>query len=125
MKNTGKLSFIFFVVLGLVVMATMVKPPVVSAADLSGTWLVSVETPAGKGTPTFVLKQDGNKITGTYKGAFGESAVAGTVDGDKFKLDYESSGNKIVYDGKIEGNKISGTASFGQFGDGPFTGEKK
>lgn len=95
-----------------------------SAADMTGTWDVSVETPQGSGTPTFVLKQDGNKLTGDYEGAFGSSKVDGTVDGNNFKIEYTMGGTKIVYAGTIEGDKIKGTASFGGQSTGPFTGER-
>ena len=38
-----------------------------SAADIdvSGTWIMTVATSAGSGTPTFVLAQKGNAITGS------------------------------------------------------------
>ncbi|MBN1382382.1 MAG: hypothetical protein JXA41_11950 [Deltaproteobacteria bacterium] len=125
MKKVGKLFVVFFAVFGLMVGATMINAPMASAANLTGEWLCDVETPSGSGTPTFVLKQDGNKISGTYKGAFGESDVNGTIEGNKFKLDYESSGIKITYNGTINGDKIKGTASFGQYGEGSFEGTRQ
>ena len=93
--------------------------------DVTGTWAISVETPSGKGNPTFVFVQKDGKISGTYKGAFGESSVSGKISGNKFSLSYTSNDINITYEGKVEGNKMSGTASFGQYGNGPFTGEKK
>jgi hypothetical protein len=47
------------------------------AADVSGTWSFNVDTDAGSGTPTFVLKQSGEELTGTYSGALGEAKVKG------------------------------------------------
>ena len=38
------------------------------AEDISGNWEFNVETAAGSGSPSFVFKQDGEKITGTYSG---------------------------------------------------------
>ncbi|MBN1665182.1 MAG: hypothetical protein JW943_16420 [Deltaproteobacteria bacterium] len=125
MMKAGKLLIVFFAVLGLMVGATMIKAPAASAADLTGTWLVQAQTPSGSGTPTFVLKQVGNNIAGTYKGVFGESDVLGTATGNDFKLDYESSGTRIIYKGKLDGDKISGTISLGQYGDGTFTGKRQ
>ncbi len=115
-----KIWMVLFVILGL-----MVGASIASAADLTGTWDVSVQTPQGSGTPTFVLKQDGNKLSGDYEGAFGKSKVAGTVDGSNFTIEYTMGGTKIVYAGTIEGDKIKGTAKFGPDASGPFTGEKK
>src|SRR5438105_6493404 len=40
-----------------------------SAGDVSGTWIMDVQTPAGSGKPTFVLVQKGADLSGTYKGA--------------------------------------------------------
>ncbi|MFV8227053.1 hypothetical protein ACNKXV_13975, partial [Christiangramia aquimixticola] len=49
--------------------------------DLTGTWTVDVQTDMGSGNPTFVLKQEGEKITGTYSGSLGDSQVTGTLKG--------------------------------------------
>lgn len=38
------------------------------AADISGTWQFRVETEMGSGSPSFVLKQDGDKVTGPIPG---------------------------------------------------------
>jgi len=40
--------------------------------NVTGAWLFQVETPNGTGSPTFNFKQEGEKLTGQYKGAFGE-----------------------------------------------------
>jgi hypothetical protein len=125
MMKAGKLFIVFFAVLGLMVGTMMVKAPMASAADLTGKWSFAVDSPAGKGNPTFVLKQDGNNVTGTYQGVFGDAPIIGTVDGDTFILNFESAGNKIVYNGKIDGNKVNGTLKMGTIGEGTFTGEKQ
>lgn len=51
-------------------------------ADVSGKWTAQVDTDMGSGEPTFVLKQVGDKLTGTYSGQLGEAPVTGTVKGD-------------------------------------------
>jgi hypothetical protein len=78
-------------------------------ADLTGTWNLSVETDMGSGNPSFVLKQatDG-KITGTYSGQLGENDLTGMIKADDtFHIEFDIQGNKIEYDGKADGNKIS------------------
>ena len=100
------------------------------AADLSGTWNFNVETDAGSGNPTFVLKQTGGQLTGTYAGALGEAKVTGTVDGNKVEIRFEVSPSgdaiQVVYSGTLEGaNKIKGTVKLGSLGEGTFTGERK
>ena len=41
--------------------AVMLCVPIALAADVSGTWQITVETSQGTGTPTVILKQDGEK----------------------------------------------------------------
>ena len=96
-------------------------------ADLTGTWNLTVETDMGSGNPTFVLKQaaDG-KITGTYTGQLGDSELTGMIKSDDtFHIEFDIQGNKIEYDGKAEGNKISGKVILGTMAAGTFTGMKK
>ena len=54
----------------------------VSAQDISGTWVLSVDLgPGGGGDATFVLEQEGTAVTGTYTGALGEGIeLAGTSE---------------------------------------------
>ena len=53
-----------------------------SKVDLSGTWNVSVELPSMTASPTVVLKQDGEKLTGEYVSAqYGKFPITGTVKG--------------------------------------------
>lgn len=96
------------------------------AADISGTWLASVTLDAGSGTATFVLKQSGETLSGTYSGALGESQVSGTVKGSNVEWSFENAdAGKCTYTGKLEGGKITGTVVYGQLGKGTFTAEKK
>jgi hypothetical protein len=121
MRKSSIFVIMFFAVLGLVVGTSVSQ----AADSLTGTWDLSVDSPAGKGNPTFVLQQDGEKVTGTYKGVFGESKVTGKIQGSDFELSYNSSGLDVTYKGKIEGNKIKGNLDMGSYGKGTFTGEKK
>jgi hypothetical protein len=65
---------------------------VARAADLDGTWKGAIKVADNSVDLVYVLKADGNKLTGTAEGPAG-------------KIDLE--------DGKIEGNKIWFTVSFG------------
>jgi hypothetical protein len=97
------------------------------AADLSGTWLAKVDTSAGSGTPTFVLKQDGTKLTGTYNGTFGNADLTGTVNGSDVTLEFEVSGTKVTYKGKLDsaGTKMEGTCDYGGQASGTFSATKQ
>ena len=99
------------------------------AADVTGTWLMSVETANGPGSPTFVLTQKGEELTGNYKGALGEAPVTGTVKGNAITINYKISAQgaelAISYTGTVEGNTMSGKLSLGELGEGTFKGTKQ
>jgi hypothetical protein len=82
------------------------------AADVTGTWKGTVETPMGSMERTFVFKVDGNKLTGeTSSDMMGKSAIVdGKVDGDRisFKITASSQGNelKLHYTGAVKGDEI-------------------
>lgn len=103
---------------------------VLAAADVSGSWQFTVETPAGTGNPSFVFEQDGEKLKGTYTGMLGKAEVTGTVKGDRIEFEFEASweGQKftIRYSGTIESpTRMKGTARFGDLGEGSWTAVKK
>lgn len=99
------------------------------AADVTGTWIMAVETGAGSGSPTFILVQKGEALSGSYKGRLGEAQVTGTVKGDDVTIEYVVDGQAgslaVKYTGKTDGKTMSGKVSLGQFGEGTFTGSKQ
>ena len=96
------------------------------AADVSGTWSAAVRLDAGGGTATFVFKQAGDTLTGTYSGALGNADVKGTVKGNQVEWSFDSpDAGKITYKGALEGATMKGTVEYGQLGAGTFTAEKK
>jgi hypothetical protein len=100
------------------------------AGDISGKWTFNVETDAGSGSPTFVFKQAGEKLTGTYTGTFGTAELTGTVKGDAIEFSFEATvvdqKGKIVYTGKIEApDKMKGEVEFTGLGKGTWTGTKQ
>jgi opacity protein-like surface antigen len=99
------------------------------AADVTGTWAMTVETQAGAGNPTLTLTQKGETVTGTYKGQLGEAPVNGTIKGDDFslkiKVNAQGQDLEIEYTGKVDGASMSGKVVLGTFGEGTFTGKKQ
>jgi hypothetical protein len=97
--------------------------------DVSGTWALAVETGAGSGTPTVVLKQDGEKLTGQYTGQLGEAPLTGTLKGSaiEFSFDVTVEGNalRVTYTGTADATSMKGTVKLADFGEGTFTGKKK
>jgi hypothetical protein len=78
-----------------------------SAADVSGTWKSSIETPNGTFESTFVFKVDGTKLTGTTSNQMiGELPISeGKIDGDNltFIVKGNVNGNDFTvnYKGKV------------------------
>jgi len=100
------------------------------AHDVTGKWTFQVATDAGSGSPTFVFKQAGEKITGTYTGLFGTAELTGTVKGDDIEFSFEAGTAdqkaRIVYKGKIESaTKMSGSTDLGGMGSGTWSGTKQ
>ena len=83
-----------------------------SAADVSGNWKGTADTPNGPVERTFVFKVDGHKLTGeTTSSMFGKLTIEdGKVDGDdiSFSVTVSIGGNegKVNYKGKVEGDTI-------------------
>jgi hypothetical protein len=100
-----------------------------SAADVTGTWAVEVETGQGTGTPTFTFKQEGNKLSGQYRGLFGEAPVTGTIDGSAivFSVDATVEGNtvRVTYSGTVDKDTMKGAVKFGDLAEGTFKGTRK
>jgi hypothetical protein len=96
-----------------------------SAAEVTGTWKLDVVMDAGSGTATFVFKQDGEKLTGTYQGVLGKADVTGTVKGDKIEFSFSGRGVDAHYAGKVTGDTMEGTCEYGQVGSGTFKGKKQ
>ncbi len=96
--------------------------------DVTGAWVFDVETSAGSGNPSFTFKQEGEKLTGRYKGAFGEADLTGTVKGNQVEFSFKASGQIegiVTYIGTTDGKTIKGKVSLGGEGEGTFTGKKQ
>ena len=115
--------------------AATTKPPTSAPSasdktDISGAWAFQVESSAGSGSPTFTFKQDGEKLAGQYKGAFGEAPLTGTVKGNKvdFVIKVEAQGQQmtITYAGTVEKDgSMKGTAELGEIGSATWTAKRQ
>jgi len=82
------------------------------AADVTGTWTGSMQTPDGNDFQlTFTFKQDADKLTGTVQGPQGDpiDISNGKVDGDKFTFDVAFNGMTIHHDCTVDGEEIKMT----------------
>lgn len=102
---------------------------ILAAADISGKWTFQVQTDGGAGSPTFVLKQEGETLSGTYSGLFGERPITGSVKGNRvvieIKIEVQGQSATVVYNGSVESDtEMKGTVKLGELGEGTWTGKK-
>ena len=109
-----------------VCLAGPAKPAV---ADVTGTWLMTVEAPEGTAHPTILLKQEGERITGTYRGRMGESDLSGTIKGGEIRfsvtLKFQDVSYVVVYSGSVSDDSMKGTARFGDAGTGDWSAKRR
>lgn len=88
------------------------------AADVTGKWTGTVETPRGTQNITFDFHVDGASLTGKVTTPRGESDISdGKIDGDNISFTQAVSFNgndfKINYAGKVDGDQIKFTRTMG------------
>lgn len=82
------------------------------AADVTGTWKGSAETPNGTIERTFVFKQTGTTLTGeSTSEMMGKSTITdGKVEGDNVSFSmtvkFQDNEMKLDYSGKVTGNEM-------------------
>jgi len=97
--------------------------------DVTGTWDMTVESPQGALEVTAVLKQDGEKLTGTQASQMGEVALEGSVVGNeiKYTINIDAGGQQmtIVFAGKVEGDTMAGIFEFGGMGTAAWSAKRR
>jgi len=99
---------------------------------VAGVWKFTVELEVGTGHPTVTLKQDGEKLTGTYDGRYGPAPLEGTIKDNKieFTVSMIAEGAAVtgVFSGVIEGEGerqgMHGAVDFDQAGEGTWSAVK-
>ena len=99
--------------------------------NLTGTWRFTVNTGAGSGTPTVILKQQGDTLTGSYSSQiFGEQQIKGTVKGREFNFSFnaniQGTALTVTYTGAIAtADSLHGQVGLGEAGNGTFTAKRQ
>jgi hypothetical protein len=90
-------------------------PASAAAADITGTWEVTIHYPLPDGDylATYVLKQNGEKITGTYHGMYGPADVTGTIKSNDVTLSVTVQLPGGPNTGRFTGKVTSATAMSG------------
>jgi hypothetical protein len=104
---------------------------VVSAepAKVAGKWNVTLQLESITGHPVILLKQDGEKLTGTYESArYGQSELKGTIKEKEieFAVSFVAEGMQTqgVFGGTVDGDTMSGNCSFEGAGDGTWSASR-
>jgi hypothetical protein len=105
-----------------------IASPAVAQTNLAGDWDVTINSPQGANTSKVTFKQDANKLDGMIKSPAGETAIAGTVDGEDvkvaFTINFQGMPFEIKLNGKLAGDTITGKADFGGFAEGDWSAKR-
>lgn len=92
--------FTFLGVLAVATLAVAQTPaPTAKAPDIAGKWTMVLELSIGTSNPTLVLKQDGETLTGTYTGRYGDAKLTGKVMADRklqFSVSLDAEGQSVT-----------------------------
>ena len=95
---------------------------------VAGSWDLAINGPEGPISAAAVLKQDGDKVSGTLTSPQGEVQVAGTMTGKTMALQFTvptPQGNlDIKVTAEVNGSEMKGMLDFGM-GQADFTGKRK
>lgn len=106
-------------------------PPAPAPPSLTGTWAMALNMSMGISRPTLTLKQEGEKLTGTYTGRYGTSPIEGTLKGRAIELwvtvDVEGQKVEMSFTGEVaaDGQSMRGDADLGQAGDATWTATRE
>jgi hypothetical protein len=98
----------------LAICALAISEPSASAANITGTWEVTIHYQPDDSDyrAMYVLKQEGQRITGTYHGMYGPADVTGTIKADDVALSVTVKGSTAHFSGKVaSATQMSGTVT--------------
>jgi hypothetical protein len=98
--------------------------------NVAGEWAMTVNTDNGAISATLVLKQDGEKITGSIKGDAGEMPLEGTIKEQTLTFGFtypapDGNALPVTMTAKVEGDTLKGTFDAGGMMAGEWTATKK
>jgi len=118
-------------VLGAAVLTAAAQTPAKPAPTVTGKWAVTLETEAFTANPALELKQDGEKITGSYTGRYGAFPLTGKIKERalefSFKMNAEGTDVVMAFAGEVavDGQTMKGRATLGEMGDATWSAKKE
>jgi hypothetical protein len=97
-------------------------------AKVAGKWNCVLELESITGHPVLTFTQDGEKLSGTYQGRYGESPLAGTIKDNKIEfavtINAEGTQSQGVFAGTVDGDSMKGRVAFEGGGEGTWSAER-
>ena len=88
------------------------------AATVSGTWSMSVDSPHGKMKTSLTLKQDGTRVTGTFRSQMPDMDVAGTFENGSLKIETsDTAEHKLIFSARLKDDGTLAGYISGEMGD--------
>ena len=100
------------------------------AAQVAGTWAMTLTSPQGPLEITMTLVQNGASFTGTMASTLGSQDISdGQINGRNLTwtstVQFGGQSITLNYRGEADGNRMTGSAELGSFGSATFTAERK
>jgi hypothetical protein len=120
----------FVIAAGWAAQADQAKPDPKTTPNIAGKWLMTLEMPMGTGNPTLVIKQEGEKITGSYTGRYGTFDIQGTIKERtlvfSFTMSAEGETVAMMFTGEVaaDGQTMKGKADLGGMGEASWNAKK-
>ena len=119
-------------VVGLAGQAAQEKPPAPKFVDIAGKWTITLELEIGTSTPGLVIKQDADKLTGTYTSArYGTFEWKGILTAERritFAVNLDADGQPAIlnFTGEVAatGATMGGKVQIEGLGDGTWSAKK-
>jgi hypothetical protein len=115
---------------GLAQSGTQQPPPLPKPADVAGKWVLTLEMSMGPATTALALKQDGEKLTGTYTGRYGVFELKGTVKARKiafaFEMNADGTAVEMAFTGEVaeDSQTMKGAATLGEMGEAAWSAKR-
>jgi hypothetical protein len=110
---------------------TPTPTPTPKPVDISGKWVVALELSIGTSAPALEIKQDGEKIAGTYTSArYGTFQIKGTLKERRLQfvvpLDVDGTAVEMSFTGEVaaDAKSIAGAVSIPGMDDGSWSAQR-
>jgi hypothetical protein len=119
-RTSSRKSLLLAVCLAAVTAVEAQTPAPAKPASVAGKWTMTINMDVGTATTALELKQDTEKLTGTYTGRYGSFAVTGTIKARAiefwFEMGTDDQKATMSFAGEVaaDGQTMKGTASMGE-----------